>query len=185
MWERKLGLKLFRPDWKEIYTCTMKSLKYKKFAEFRYKVLLNILPCGERVHRFKSHISEYCVVCKEKENILHLLYECKRVKEIWKAVGYCLKVDIKPKHIILGFTDPHYVESNRNLCIVIIAYCIYATWCSCSFENTDYGKINLKPAIISYLSFYSDVYQFSCSNDVSSKNRHLKSIIDTVIFHLT
>ena len=40
MRERKLGLNIFRPDWKKIYTHTMKSLKYKKFAKFRYKVLV-------------------------------------------------------------------------------------------------------------------------------------------------
>ena len=128
---------------------------------------MHIPPCGEKVHKWNSDVSEHCTVCKEKENILHMLYECKRVKEIWKVVGYCLKMNIKPKHIILGLTDPHFVDFNRNLCIVIISYSIYATWCNGSFENTDYSKINVKPVIISYLSFYSKVYRFSCNSDGS------------------
>ena len=66
MWERTLGIKLHSSDWKEIYASIMESLKYKKFAEFKYKVLLNILPYGEKVHKWNSDVFEYCTVCKEK-----------------------------------------------------------------------------------------------------------------------
>ena len=34
-----------------------------------------------------------------------------------------------------SLTDIHYVEVNRHLCIVIVSYSIYATWCKCCFEN--------------------------------------------------
>ena len=55
-----------------------------------------------------------------------------------------------------------------------------------ALENTNYSKIISKPVIISCLSFYSKVYQFSCNSDGSKKEyRHLKSVTDMLIFHFT
>ena len=156
---------------------------YKKFSEFKYKIFLNILPCGITVHRWNSNVADCCSFCKEKEDILHLLYECKRIKEIWKVVGHCLKMLIQPKHIILGITDPYFVEFNRHLCIVIISYSIYATWCKCSFENLNYGNINLNLSIGSYLTYYSRVYQ-SSSSCKSTEKRHLNNTIESIVQHL-
>ena len=183
MWERILGLKLLRADWSAIYIYNMKALEYKKFAEFKYKVLLNILPCGEKIHKWNRNVSDCCAFCKDKESIIHILYECKRVKEIWKIIGHCLRMLIQLKHIILGITDPHYVELNRHLCIVIVSYSIYATWCKCSFENINYGNMNLKHSVISYLTFYFEVYR---STDIRNtvEKEHLKYIIESIIFCL-
>ena len=51
MWERKVGLKLSQTEWNAVYIYNIKSLMYKRFAEFKYKIFLNILPCGENIHR--------------------------------------------------------------------------------------------------------------------------------------
>ena len=184
MWERILCLKFSQTEWNETYLYNLKFPEYKKFAEFKYKILLNILPCGEKVNRWNKNVSNCCAFCLEKESIMHMLYECKRVRKIWKVVGNCLKLLIQPKHIILGITDPHYVEVNRHICIIIVSYSIYATWCKCSFEKLNYSDINLYQVIISYLAFYSEVDVYTNVRKPAAK-KHLKSIGESVIFHLT
>ena len=155
-------------------------------AEFKYKIFLNILPCGEKINKWNKNVSYCCAFCKEKESIMHILYKCTRVKNIWKKVGKCLKFFIQPKHIILGINDPHYVEFNRHLCITIISYCIYAMWCKCSFENKNYNNIYLNHAIISYLSFYTEVYQcIKLDFRKNAEKKHLKHLCESTIFCLT
>ena len=53
-------------------------------------------------------------------------------------------MNIQQKHIVLGLMYTHYVEVNRHLCIAIVSYSIFATWCKCSFENLCYKDVNLK-----------------------------------------
>ena len=182
MWEKKLGIKLFNKEWNHIYSYNMKSLKFKKFVEFKYKILLNILSCGEKVHKWNKNVSKLCSYCNENETILHLLYECKRVKTLWQIVGKGLKMNIQQKHIVLGLMDTHYVEVNRHLCIAIVSYSIYAMWCKCSFENLCYTDVNLKDVIGSYLMFYSKVYQYSTLGN--AQVRHLQNIVESIVFHL-
>ena len=78
--------------------------------------------------------------------------------------------------------DAHYVDVNRHLCIVIVSYSIYATWCKCSFENLCYKNFNLKDTIGSYLKFYSEVYQNSTLGNTQTK--HLKNIVQSIVFQL-
>ena len=51
------------------------------------------------------------------------------MKNLWQIIGKGLKMHIQQKHIVLGLMDTHYVEVNRHLCIAIVSYSIYATWC--------------------------------------------------------
>ena len=50
-WENYLGISLNNLDWQNIYVTSLKSLEYKKFCEFKFKVLHNILPCGKLVSK--------------------------------------------------------------------------------------------------------------------------------------
>ena len=68
MWSRILDLDLDSKSWTGIYLVNSKLLYYKKFAEFKYKVLLNILPCGKLVSRWDRGISAKCKYCDEIEN---------------------------------------------------------------------------------------------------------------------
>ena len=97
-------------------------------------------------------------MCQKKENVVHMLYDCRRVKEIWNQLGKCLKMNIQLKHIILGLTDPHYVEMNRHLIILIVSFTIYSIWCKCSFDKTNYANINLEATVEHAFLFYTDVW---------------------------
>ena len=126
LWEKILNVKIFDSEWSKIYKWNLEFQKLKKIAEFKYKILMDILPCGEKLKKWNKSDQDTCSVCLRKENTLHLLYGCQRVKDIWSEIGKCLNLNIQPKHVVLGLTDKHYVEINRHLCIIIVAFSIYS-----------------------------------------------------------
>ena len=83
-----------------IYINNFKTLRYKKFSEFKYKMPHNILACNDKLSRWnKTHLSA-CSVCKEKEDISHMLYNCPGIRLIWNSLSNCLNLNILLKYII-------------------------------------------------------------------------------------
>ena len=101
----------------------------------------------------KKRDQHACFVCLRKENTLHLLYDCHRVKDIWREIGKCLNLNIQPKHIVLDLT---------------VAFSIYSIWCKCSFEKLDYSNVNLRSSIEYNLEFYLEVF-LSVMHDFARK----------------
>ena len=134
MWEVRTETDISRSDWINIYKINSR-FQYKKFAEFKYKILLNFLSCGERVNKWNSEVSKLCDFCHEIENVAHMLYQCNRVKHIWRLIGEQLKITVKLKHIILGALNKTHTSEVRNLIVVIVAYSIYSSWNKCKFGN--------------------------------------------------
>ena len=118
-------------NWKVVYKQKVKSVKYVKLAEFNYKVLNNIVPCGKIVSHWDESISKYCCRCNVVQDCKHLLYTCPIFKSIWDKVGSILKINIKWKHIVIGFgifdVDEKIVTS-RNFLISNIAYILFSIY---------------------------------------------------------
>ena len=139
---KKLNVVLQRTDWKCIYT-NSSNLIPRKLSEFKYKILLNFLSCGDKLSKWNNNISQYCDVCGEYESMEHLLYSCYRVRNIWQKLGSEMKFDLKLKHIILGFWLNSKGMFVRNLIIVIIAYSVHSSWSKCKFENKNFKDVNI------------------------------------------
>ena len=76
------------------------------------------------------------VRCVVRVKMSHTCY-CKCLHGLWCIIGKKLKLSIKLKHIKFGLqnvTDKHYV---CNLVIVIIAFSIYKSWNTCSFNRLE------------------------------------------------
>ena len=86
MWQKKLDLCICESEWKRIYIYinNFKALRHKKFSEFKYKVLHNILACDDKLIKWNKTHSSTCAVCKEKEDI----------KLTWNSVSNCLNLNI-------------------------------------------------------------------------------------------
>ena len=67
-----------------------------------YKLIHNLGYTAYILSKWKLGISSKCVVCGENETVEHMLFECERVKNIWKRVGEILKLNISWHHIVLG-----------------------------------------------------------------------------------
>ena len=83
--------------------------------------------------------------CGENETVEHILFECDRVKNIWKRVGEILKLDISWHHIVLGLDEINAKQINvtRNNIITIITYSIYALWVKCGETKESFKYLNI------------------------------------------
>ena len=75
----------------------------KKLPEHNYKTITNTLPCGYIVSKWDKSVSDNCVLCKEKHDLVHLLFTCVFAKEAWKLVSSFLKFDINLSYIVFGY----------------------------------------------------------------------------------
>lgn len=80
------------------------------------------------LYKWKRSDTELCPYCKEKEDVKHIYFNCKRIEEIWCKVGKILDVNIQWKHIVLGFTQDVTVHRVRNLLFKVISYAIFKLW---------------------------------------------------------
>ena len=181
MWQKKLCIQISKYEWENIYIYNLKSLRYKKFSEFKYKILLNILACGDRISRWNKNVSKYCIYCKCKEDISHMLYECSRIKSIWNIISNCMQLNISLKHIVLGILCENFVSENKNICIAIVSFTIYSNWYTTSINHGSYATLDIKKNITHQLSFYGEVYEKLLQG---KQQGHFKRLVECVIFHL-
>ena len=180
-WQRILSVSLTKSDWSKIYCNNYYPLKYKKLCEFKYKILLDILPCGNSVSKWNSKVSNVCKYCKSNEDVPHMLFECKMIKPIWITLSNCLSMNIKLQQVILGIRSTDYVSLNKHLCIAIVAYSIFSNWCKSSFDNVQCNIYDLKCEIRKKLAFYKEVYKLVYAKPQS---QNLQNLIDCMLYHL-
>ena len=171
MWEKSLSLEMSNCDWSNVYTTNVKDLQYKKFSEFKYKILHNILPCGKLVSRWDFSKTPYCTYCLEPEDIQHMLFSCPRIRNIWLQLNPIFQLDIKAKHIILGLYNTNMLNKIRNtgILIVTVMYAIYCAWVKCNCEKINYCDFDIKTCIKENVIFYCNVFNLVLK-DVNQRN---------------
>ena len=147
--------------WRKIYSQKIVSIKIPKLSEFNYKILHNIVPCGKVLSKWKQHISEKCQYCGEIETTKHMLYECKRIYDIWEMVSSILKIDISWKHIVCGF--PNYSTCDNilgiNYIIGILVYGIFRQNSYCKFNDINYRNANITVKLRSNFKWYVTILE--------------------------
>ena len=108
--------------WKNIYTDRIRNIQDRKIAEFNFKLLHRILPCGRLIANWNVKVSQYCDFCGETETVEHMIFSCRIIQEIWNMVNSVLKVTIQYRHNIIGFVN--HLSTDLSHCITIVAYCI-------------------------------------------------------------
>ena len=98
-WAVRFNLDVNSEYWSNIYNQKIILLCDKKIAEFNFKLLHNIVPCGYSVSKFNTEISPQCQSCGEVENVEHMLYGCHRIHSIWNKVAKCIKCKISWKKL--------------------------------------------------------------------------------------
>ena len=120
--------------------------------------------------KWKKEIPAECNVCKENENHKHMLYDCVKVKQIWNVLGNCLNVDIRWKHIVIGyFTDLNVTTNNINMLCSQIAYSIFKANNNCKWNQLDYNNVDVKRKVINDLQQFSKM-QLYCQETYISQN---------------
>jgi hypothetical protein len=164
--ELKLDSLKYQRNWQLIYKIRIKKMPIKKIAEFNYKLLTGILPCGMLLSKWKKNIGSQCSVCLESETLKHMLYECRKVNHIWNKFGRLFTVHIRWKHIVIGYYL-HLNENTKaiNLLTSFIAYSIFKINNRCKWEETDYGTKDVKSVVINDLILLRKTQEY-CTNEL-------------------
>ena len=70
------------------------------------------------------------VFCNQKEDTIHLLYDCSFNDHIWQIVGNCLQLTLHTNMFVLGYSSKlkNVIVNNINYCITFTSYLIYKYW---------------------------------------------------------
>ena len=70
------------------------------------------------------------VFCNQKEDTIHLLYDCSFNDHIWQIVDNCLQLNIAYKQVVLGYSPKlkNVNVSRINYSITLISYLICKYW---------------------------------------------------------
>ncbi len=138
--------------WQHIYNQKICNIKIAKLKEFNFKLLHNIVPCGQKLHKWKQSVDEKCF-CGKYESVKHMLYECDRISELWNNVSLILKCNIQWKNIICGW--PSYdITSKIEILIYIssiIAYTIFKENMFCKYNDVHFREVNIKLRVVQNL----------------------------------
>ena len=80
--------------WKSIYMQKVKFVYCVKLAEFNFKVLHNLVPCGYTISKWDKNIQSKCDYCGNEETTEHMLLTCNRINVIWSNLEKVLKMNI-------------------------------------------------------------------------------------------
>ena len=128
--------------WKIIFRVCFKSILDNSVAWFQYKILFNILPTRDYLHKIKLSDHNTCAFCHSfPETILHLFCECGVVQELWHNVSQWIarkigfQIELTNDEKILGYykTDQNFWPLN----FVILITKKYIYWCTCKEMNLD------------------------------------------------
>ncbi len=160
-WCKKFNLDEKSIFWDRIYTQKIKHIEYKKFAEFNFKLIHNILPCGFIVSKWNNNVTQQCGFCGEIETLQHMIFDCERIHEIWRLIESTLKTKVSYKHIVLGYYENENTEYIfRNVLFTIVAFSIFSKWCEFSEDNSKFKNVNMKVQILKNIKFYTNVLEY-------------------------
>ena len=128
-------------DYTQVYSLNIVKISDRKIAEFNFKVLHCILPCGVNLKKWKQKDNANCDICNVEESIEHLLYYCNYANNFWKELSNIIGWKICLKHVIYGIMG----DEASTFIISLIAYLIYKEWLINSFANrcqTGYPSID-------------------------------------------
>ena len=81
--------------------------------------------------------------CKSEDTVFHLLFGCERVQKIWGKISALINVDVKWKHIVVGWPENNLRTSAYNIIFSVVTFAIYSAWLKCMNDKTNFKNINL------------------------------------------
>ena len=146
---------LFQKSWSRIYVIKIKQMPIKKLAEFNYKLLAGILPCGQLLSKWIEDIPLSCTVCNIKEDLKHMLFEWKKAKDIWSQISSILRVNIQWKHVVIGYSqEQNNTTRTLNWICCLAAYSIFKSNNQCKWNHLNYNECDVKKRVVNDLIFF-------------------------------
>jgi exonuclease III len=136
----------------------VKYIQDRRIAAFNYKVLSRSLICGYILSKWNDDVSSLCSVCKEEDNIEHMIYYCKNAQYLWKKIENVIGKKITLTDIVFGINDKHHTHNHINFVLSIYCYLLYKFWIlsannKCS-RNTNQFILFIKKEIRTKMEIY-------------------------------
>ncbi len=113
-------------------------MSIKRIAEFNYKLLHRIITCRYLVSKWKNDVTPYCLYCHNIETVEHMIFNCPEAQNIWKRIGTIMNINIKWKHVAIGYMHINRNNLVRNTVFSFIPFCIYKTKFLNSLNNPNH-----------------------------------------------
>ena len=129
LWLRTFGVS---PDnLRKYYSVPYRYNKETKIQSLQYKILMNIYPCGLRLHQWKIFPDSLCKCCKQVDNLMHHFYECEEMKIFWSSLtkwwnhfcGNCIELDTLS--VLLGIVGKQCHKPQLNFILLCAKWLIY------------------------------------------------------------
>ena len=123
-----------RPFWNSIWTNRVKYQKNKKLADFNFKILHRVLPCGENLYNWKITNSNTCRFgCNTTETYEHMFVKCPRLINVYNKIENILsqlKLNIQITYplLIFGYKINYNCYSQVNTLLSHIFFSVYKHW---------------------------------------------------------
>jgi len=143
-WSKLVDKVIDCDQWRRVYMNRVHVFSDNKLREFMYKLFHNLIPCRVMLVRWKKQTSEMCPICKCKETIEHIYFDCECIKNVWNIIGNKLDIDLNWDKIFLGYLQDIPVHRVRNLIFTIVMYAKYKLWAKSLCENVtpyDFNRI--------------------------------------------
>lgn len=92
IWEIKLECKIDGDSWMVLFPTFRKLIMPIKLQYFQYRVLIRKLTTKGMRAKWDQTVSSTCLLCNmERETIIHLLRECRKICTLWRNLEKCCK----------------------------------------------------------------------------------------------
>ena len=134
LWEKDLGNQLDQDEWNKNMLKILKITNVTKLRNFQYNIVNRTLTTNNVRAKF-TDISPNCTFCEvEIETINHIMYQCKEVQKLWKALSRWI---LRLANIKVEMTNPMIIcnnysgKSNKfiNTLIILMKRFIYVRKC--------------------------------------------------------
>ena len=135
-------------DWAESFKIPYRCTKSTKLQTLHYRVMHRYLPTRRFLYVRKVIDSPACKYCNEIDTIVHFLYECRTVINIWERVFQSLNIrsENHMKDALFGILHGRIAH---NLIILIVKQ--YIVTCKLSGQNRRITYEGLKATVNHYL----------------------------------
>ena len=114
-----------------------------KLRDFQYRLLLNKIFCNDILVHWKKMESNICNIChKEKQTIVHLLFECDVIMDIWLRTFTKFEVESEKlnfRNILFNLVNEERPRHIINLIVLIIKQFIFR--CKCQNTQITFNRV--------------------------------------------
>ena len=122
LFETELSVARFEKAYVNISKITIST----KLRDFQFRLLHKPIPLNRELHRWKIKTSSKCELCNMEDNILHMLYTCGIVQDMWgKLFDYIAQLagnsilDKSVEAVILNDVHPKAGNIANLMCLVL------------------------------------------------------------------